>query len=147
MNFIKKHKFYVTIAGIILILFIVFIVILYKMFFSFGEDERDLPGVKISNYTEEKLESELAELEYVTAVKYELNKKSALINIFFYVEKDLEKDTAKEYGDKVLEYFSDEEKENYDIQLYMIYDMGKEDPYTLMGYKKKLKEGFSWSNN
>jgi len=151
MEFIKKHKFTVITICIILIMFVAFFILFYKMFLSYGSNNygnrlKNIKDLEITNYTVTKLESELKELEKVENVTYKLNGK--LISIIFKIDASLEKDLAKEYGDKVLEYFSDDEKKNYDIQIYMIPTEQKEESeYPIIGYKKALKDGITWSNN
>ena len=105
MNFVKEHKTLLIIVSIILILFIACFVILYRMFFSYGDNKygdrlKNVSNLEISNYTVTKIESELSELEKVDSVKYSLNGK--LINIIFKVDPELEKDSAKEDGNKGL---------------------------------------------
>jgi preprotein translocase subunit SecF len=150
MRFIKDHKKLFIILGILLVLFIICFVIVYKIFFSYGNNKYgsrldNIQNLEISNYTVDKLESELAELDGVNSVSYHLNGK--LIGIIFKVEPSLEKDDAKEYGDKVLEYFSDEEKEAYDIQIFVTCDSEEDNPYPIIGYKKAKIDHITWSNN
>ena len=150
MKFVKRHKILFIAIGVIIILFIVCFVILYKMFFSYGDDKygdrlKNISNLEISNYTVNKLESELKELENVESVKYKLTGK--LISVIFEVNLELDKDEAKEYGDKVLEYFSDDEKKNYDIQVFMTCSSEEENDYPIIGYKKASKDGLTWSNN
>lgn len=150
MKFVKEHKVLLIVVGVILILFIVCFVILYKMFFSYGDDKygdrlKNIKDLQISNYTVSKIETELKELENVESVKYKLSGK--LISVIFNVEASLEKDLAKEYGDKVLEYFTDEEKSNYDIQIFMTCSSEEENEFPIIGYKKASKEALTWSNN
>ncbi len=151
MEFIKKHKFSVITIFILLIMFIAFFVLFYKMFLSYGSDKygnrlKNVKDLEITNYTVTKLETEMKELENVENVKYNLTGK--LINVILKVEPSLEKDLAKDYGSKVLEYFSDEEKKNYDIQVYIISTERKEESeYPIIGYKKASIEAITWSNN
>jgi hypothetical protein len=150
MSFIKEHRFLCVTACVILVLFIIFMIMFYKMFFSYGNNNygdrlKNIKNLEITNYTITKLESELKELDKVDSVTYKLNGK--LINIIFKVDASLDKDDAKEYGDKVLEYFSDEEKNNYDIQIYMIATTSEDSEYPIIGYKKAKKDGITWSNN
>jgi hypothetical protein len=147
MNFASKHKFTVVTLVIILIMIILGSIISYKMFFSYGNNKygsrlKNVENLEISNYTVTKLESELKELENVDSVNYNLNGK--IINVMLKVDSSLDKDTAKEYGDKVLEYFSLEERKNYDIQVFV---ETKEDGYSIIGYVKAGKESLVWSNN
>lgn len=151
MKFVKEHKVFLIMASVILILFIICFVILYKMFFSYGNNKygnrlENVANLEISNYTVTKLETELKELEKVDSVTYGLNGK--LIRVMFNIDPSLDKDTAKEYGDKVLDYFTDEEKGNYDIQIYMIPTKEVEEKeYPIIGYKKASHEAITWSNN
>lgn len=160
-EFCKNHKVLLIGLGIALIVVIIFAVIIYRMFFAYGNDKYGdrldpIIGLEISDYTEKKLIEELTDLEKVTNVKMDI--KGRLINIIFTVEKDLDKDTAKEYGERVLEYFSDEEKDAYDIQVFVVikdeYKEEEEKVYPIIGYRKAtLKEdddksrGITWGNN
>lgn len=159
-NFFKNHKTLVIVLAVILILLIVLLILIYKMFFGYRNDKYGsrldpIKNLEISNYTEKKLVDELSKLDHVQKVKYE--SEGRLINVIFTVDKELEKDTAKEYGDKVLEYFSDEEKDAYDIQIFMTSneDSNDEDKqYPIIGYRKaslgveeNKSRGITWSNN
>ncbi len=151
MEFIKEHKFMVVTLILFLLMFLVGGILTYKLFFSYGNDKygdrlKPIANLKINNQTITKLESELKELEHVEKVTTDINGK--IINVLFTVANDLEKGTAKEYGDKVLTYFSEEERNNYDIQIFvMTKEINEEKGYSIIGYVKAGKKAIEWSNN
>lgn len=151
MDFIKEHKFMVITGSIFLLLVIASIILAYKLFFSYSNNKYgnrldNIENLKISEHTITNLESELKELENVEAVNVSINGK--IINIFFTINNDLEKASAKEYGEKVLEYFSEDEKKNYDIQVYCVtQEITEEKGYSIIGYKKAERDSIIWSNN
>lgn len=160
-NFFKNHKILVIVLAIILVLAIVFSILIYKMFFGYGNDKyKDrldpIEGLEISNYTKDKLKEEISSLDKVNKV-YDVTVEGRIIKVTFVVDKELEKDTAKEYGDKVLEYFSDDEKDAYDIQIIITSNEEEDEEekrYPIMGYRKAslgveeyVSRGITWSNN
>ena len=70
-----------------------------------------------------------------------------LINITIKVSDDVGVDTAKEYANKSLEYFSDKEKEYYDIEIILSSVNNNSEVYPLFGYKHKTSTSIVWSNN
>lgn len=151
MDFIKEHKFMVITGSIFFLLIIASIVLAYQLFFSYDNNKYgnrldNIKNLEISNHTITKLKSELKELEQVEDVDVHGNGK--IINITFHVTNDLEKNNAKEYGEKALSYFSEEERKNYDMQVYvMTKEVDEEKGYSIIGYAKAGKEALIWSNN
>ncbi len=151
MDFIKEHKFMVITGSIFLLLIIASIVLGYQLFFSYDNNKygnrlNNIENLKINEHTITKLESELKEFEEIESVKVTITGK--LINVIFHVDNALEKERAKEYGDKVLTYFSEEERKNYDIQIYcMTKELTEKTGYSMIGYVKAGKDTIRWSNN
>lgn len=152
MNFIKKHKTLSIIIAVLVLLFIISFIIIYKMFFGYGNDKygsrlKKIENIKISNEQVEKMTSELSELDLVDKVTCTINGK--LINVIFKVDPTLDKTDAKNYGWKVLDYLDEEEINNYDIQVFVV-SKNKDEEYNgfpIIGYKKSTNEGMTWSNN
>lgn len=151
MDFIKEHKFMVITGSIFLLLIIASIVLAYQLFFSYDNNKYgnrldNIENLKISDHTITKLKSELKELEQVEDIDVHGNGK--IMNITFHVTNDLEKNSAKEYGEKVLSYFSEEERKNYDIQIFVVTkEINEEKGYSIIGYAKAGRETLTWSNN
>ncbi len=151
MEFIKEHKFMVVTLVLFLLMLFAGGILTYKLFFSYGNDKygdrlKSIENLKINDHTIKKLGSELKELEHVEKVTTNINGK--LINVMFTVDKDLDKGKAKEHGDKVLSYFSEEERKNYDIQIFvMTKEIKEEEGYSIIGYVRAGKEAIEWSNN
>lgn len=158
MKFIKEHTLL-----LIFIIFCILLLILGIKLFSvlFGNDGENkyanrLDGIEkypIDNAVITKIESELGALENVSLVKYNLSGK--IINVIFDVKEGLEKDKAKGYGEKVLEYFDKDELSFYDVQVYVKCseckvesdDENSKLAYPIIGYKKNTNEALVWSNN
>ena len=157
-KFVKEHTLL-----LIFIIFCILLLILGIKLFSvlFGGDEGNkyanrLDGIEkypIDNAVITKIESELGALENVSSVKYNLSGK--IINVIFDVKEGLEKDKAKGYGEKVLEYFDKDELSFYDVQVYVKCseckvesdDENSKLEYPIIGYKKNTNEALVWSNN
>lgn len=147
-NFIKEHKL-LSVLIAILIAFIIIFIILYNMLFVYGDDNR-LNGkkeVEISEKSQNELADTIKKYDNVEDVK--INVVTKEVSILLYVKEGTEKDMAKELSDKILEEFSDSEKEYYDIQTIVLCKKcdAKDETYPLIGYKNKKKDKFTWGNN
>ena len=54
---------------------------------------------------------------------------------------------AKEAASKVLDKLSKEEKEYYDVQVFLTQEQEESKAYPYIGYKSKTAKGFVWTNN
>lgn len=147
MDFIKKHKLLVIVFSFILILLIIIGILLKTLLVDNSKDEygnrlSGMEDVIISKKTSSKLETELKKIDEVSDVSYRLQGRLVYVNLTFNEEVSLE--TSKEIGAKVLEYFSDEEKAYYDIQVILNSKNKESEEFPKIGYKHKTSETIVW---
>ncbi len=147
MEFIKKNK-KLCIIGTILLVFLILLFILLKLFSvdysksEYGDRLKGINDVKISSSTEKKLENEMKELSEVKDCNYRLQGRLIYINITF--NEGVSIDTAREVSNKVLEYFDEDEKKYYDMELILTNENKDSEGYPEMGYKHKTSESIVW---
>lgn len=147
MEFIKKNK-KLCIIGTILLVFLILLFILLKLFSvdysksEYGDRLKGINDVKISSSTEKKLENEMKELSEVKDCNYRLQGRLIYINITF--NDGVSIDTAREVSNKVLEYFDEDEKKYYDMELILTNENKDSEGYPEMGYKHKTSESIVW---
>lgn len=146
MDFIKKHKKLTVLLAIIFI-FIIIVILLLKSFSidtsksEYGNRLDGIEKVKIEKNTISKLEKEMTDIEEVKSCKYRLQGRLVYVKITF--KEGISVENAKEIGNKALEYFSDDEKKYYDIQIMLLNEKDSEG-YPKVGYKHKTSESIVW---
>lgn len=148
MNFIKRNKS--TIIAIVIFLILVIVLFQLKNIFFpntgkaiYGNRLEGIENVKISNKTLENVKSTLSG-DTVTEVSTDIAGK--LVKIFITVNDDVTIETAKTYGPKALEVFSQDEKGYYDFQIY-IQKKGDSTQFPIVGYKHHSKQEMSWTKD
>ena len=147
LNFIKKHCFLFISLLIILIVLIVGIILMKNLFFSNSGDVfgNRLDGIEdhvISDEILNKIKTELEVNEQINSVKNNIVGKR--VDFIIDVKIDVDIITAKSFADKILEYFDDNIKSFYDIQVMITNEDSENLNYPIIGYKHKSKVGFSW---
>lgn len=150
MNFIHEHKFTTIVCSILLVLVILGVVFLRILIPNYsgnlyGNRLKNIENYKIKDDQISNLKKDIKGLDGVDSVGYNLE--GRLINITIKVSDDVGVDTAKEYANKSLEYFSDKEKEYYDIEIILSSVNNNSEVYPLFGYKHKTSTSIVWSNN
>lgn len=146
MDFIKKHKKATIICFILLVIFIALFLFL-RIFMvdskkdKYGNRLDGIEKVQISDETISKMTQDINALEEVEKIEYRLQ--GRLIYLSLEVKAEVSKDTAKEIAAKTLNYFTDEEKAYYDIQI-IITSLGENTDYPFIGYKHKTESVFVW---
>lgn len=148
MNFIRRNKG--TIIAIAV--FIVLVIILFQLkniFFPntgkaiYGNRLDGIDKVEISDSTYKEVENKLKE-EAISNVSTSTSGK--LVKIFITVNDDVTIDTAKSYGGKVLEPFTNEQKKFYDFQIYISKNTESKE-FPIIGYKHHNNDNISWTKN
>lgn len=147
MDFVKKHKVLLIVVGIILILLIIAFIFI-KQFMAesskdaYGNRLDNIDKVEISKETEDNLKKDLEQIESISKVEYRLQGK--LINIMMTIKEGTSLEEAKENANKVLEYFDDEQKSYYDIQVFLTNELEESEGYPTIGYKHKTSDALIW---
>ena len=147
MEFIKKHKVLFIVLTIILLLVIVVFCLLKNFTVDNSKDEYGnrldgIENVQISDTNVSKMKEEIKSLEEVSKISYRLQ--GRLIYIELTLKDGVVIDTAKEIATKTLEYFSEEEKKYYDIQVILNNENKELEGYPKIGYKHKTSETLVW---
>lgn len=147
MNFIKKHKILCIILGIVIVLLIAGIVIFLKLSPDSGKDSygNRLAGIEnypISQERVQNMQAEALQTEGIQSLNYILNGRR--IDLIVKVNSDMSKENAKQYANKTLEYFSEEEKAYYDFQIFFQTD-GESEIYPIIGAKHKTSSAYIWN--
>ncbi|MDD3453516.1 MAG: hypothetical protein PHN42_04545 [Bacilli bacterium] len=146
MKFIKNHKTLMAVISVIVIMLIAFIILLLALVGSVGKDVYgnrldNIKNYKIENSQISTLKEDMKKLDSVEDIAYNLE--GRLINVIITISNSLAIETAKSYADKVLEYFEDEQKTYYDIQIYLT-TKEESETYPIIGYKNKSSETIVW---
>lgn len=148
MNFLKRNKATV----ITIVIFLILVIILFQVkniFFPntgkaiYGNRLEGIEEVEISKETYENVEKVLKE-ESVLSSSTDIAGK--LVKIFITVNDDTTLETAKTYGKKALEPFSEEQKKYYDFQIY-IQKKTSSEQFPIIGYKHHAKQEITWTKD
>lgn len=147
MEFIKSHKKLCIFILIFIILAILMFILFKTLSVDYSKDEYGnrldgIENVEISSKETKKLKSELEALEQVKKCNYRLQGRLIYIEIINNDGVDVE--TAKEVALKTLDYFTDEQKKFYDIQIILTNENSDMEGYPKMGYKHKTSESIVW---
>lgn len=149
MKFIKKHKIKLGLTLFIL-LFILFGYFVFTLIFPsdqgdyYGNRLIDINNYEVSKATYEELLNTLKEKEQVADVS--TNRSGRIINIIIKVKENIKLEEAKFLTSDILLVFSKEQREYYDLQVFLTIEEETEG-YPSIGYKHRTTEGFVWTNN
>lgn len=148
MNFIKRHKGLFITLIIILLLSIGAFFLVKKLFMIdddidvYGNRLEGIENVQVSDEAISKMKEEIKALEEVSELTYRLQ--GRLVYIELTLKDGVIIETAKEIGNKTLDYFSIEEKAFYDIQVIVNNENKEIEGYPKIGYKHKTSEALTW---
>ena len=149
MKFIKKHKVLLIVIAVCILLIILLFFAVKNTFFSnissskYGNRLDGIEAYPISESLVTDIKNGLGENEIITSVTYDLQ--GRVINFIIKVKEDAEIGVAREATLKILEYFNDEYKAFYDIQVFLVCDNEENIGYPSVGYKHKTSSEFKWN--
>ena len=148
MKFIKKHKIeFIALFTIIIICTLGYFAVkplLGNDSNKYGNRLDGIENVKITDEQVKKLTSEMEENKDVKSIKYDLQ--GRLIYIILEVSNETAVDVSKGYANKILNYFDDEQKTYYDMQVIIKSDSEESEVYPIIGAKHKTSTSFIWDN-
>ena len=149
MSFIRKNKFVIIAIAVFLILVIIAFQVVNMFFPEEGKalyGDR-LEGIEEVELSDKKLSSMSSAIEDDAAVKEaSVSVAGKIVEVIITVQDDTTVDTAKGLNAIVLEQLDDDEKEFYDIQIFVKKDTDAAD-FPIIGYKHHAKDSFSWTKN
>ena len=147
MNFIKKHKNLVI--EIIIFCLVLLVAFLSRRLLSNTENSAiygdRLKEVKVE-VNEKSIKSKIEESLKDQIDSASVRKQGRIIEITLIVKKDINQDTAKEAGNKVLESIGEKQIKTYDIQIFINKD-SEDATFPIIGYKNHAGESISWTRN
>ncbi len=147
MKFIKKN-IGAIIAIVIIILLLIGAYVVKQTFFS-AETEAiygtRLEGIDKVKITKEKKNQVIDSLKEGTE-KVTVRVAGKIVYINIVANGDTSLDTAKGFGNKALESFSDEEKSFYDFQI-IVQKSTESKQFPIIGYKQHAKTSITWTKD
>ena len=150
MKFIKKHKGLIVAVIVFILVFVLFLLV-YRSFFPdeetaiYGGRLEGIEKVEIKKDNKNKIIEALNGVSKKTKVRVQ----GRIIEVSISINDDINRDAAKAEANKILEQLSKEQKEYYDIQVFISKDGKTEDAaqFPIIGYKHHISEGFSWTKD
>ena len=149
MSFIRKNKFVIIAIGVFLIL-VILVFQVVSVFFPkegkalYGNRLEGIEKIEITDSKKEQIENSLKE----DSITKEANVSVAgkIIEVIVIVQDDTTIDAAKTLSTKVLNSLNENEKNFYDIQVFIKKDTDANN-FPIIGYKHHAKENFSWTKD
>ena len=150
MKFIKRHKGLIVALIIFILVFVLFLLV-YKSFFPdeetaiYGGRLEGIEKVELTKDNKTKIDEALKGISKKTKVRVQ----GRIIEVSISLNDEVNRDTAKAESNKILEQISKEQKEYYDIQVFISKEGQTEDAaqFPIIGYKHHISEGFTWTKD
>lgn len=151
MNFIKKHITAIIVTLVCLTLLVLAAFAVYRMFYpSNDKSVHGDRGVGLVSVTDADLAT-VAEKIYATKnvnkVTHNISSSKTAIKFFVDVKSDVKIKKAQELEKVVLENFSAEIIDSYEISIYLTQKEGEMIEYPATGQKAKESKKFNWVLN
>lgn len=148
LNWCWEHKLLV----LFLILIAVILIFLVKLVFVFTESDEvaiygnRLEGEKKINLNISDTNTKVKEALGDSVKSVSVRKQGRILNVYFVVNDDVSRDTAKDLGNKTVASLTDEERGYYDIQIYANKD-AEDAQFPIVGYKHHTRDGITWTKD
>lgn len=150
MKFIKKHKIKLIVISIFLIITLVIAIGLVKLLYPniglsvYGSRLDGVEKYQVNDKRLNEVKTELTKNEKI--VKVSNNLTGLIVNHIITVKKDVDQITAKTIADSILEQFSDEEKNFFDFQVFVVSEDKENELFPIIGYKHHSTMNLKWTN-
>ena len=147
----KKYK-KLIVGGILVIIFLILLVGLYKVFF-YSSNEKDIYGVrlrdkedyKITNKEIDKMHTDILKMQSVKNVDIKI--KGRLVKFFIEFEASTNKDKMKQIFNNSYNLIKEDVRSYYDVTFYSIVEKDNKKTYPIVGYKHKNDKAITWQEN
>ena len=112
---------------------------------TYGERLKDLNKHPIGNDIYKKIDDDYAKNSNVKKITHHLQGKT--LNFYITVDDKVSIKDAKAIGEKLLEYFDDDQKGYYSIQVYLIKEDEKLNNFPIIGMKHPASKEISWTKD
>lgn len=149
-RFIQRHRY----TCILLLIFILLVILGLKAKdilvpdegkATYGERLKDLSKHPIKDDVYQKIEDDYSKNANVKKITHHLQGKT--LNYYITVDDKVSIKDAKAIADKLLEYFDDDQKGYYSIQVYLIKEDKKLNNFPIIGMKHPDSKEFSWTKD
>ena len=149
-KFIKRHRY----TCVLLLIFILLVILGLKAKdilipdegkATYGERLKELSKHPISEEVYKKIDEEYAKNTNVKKVSHHLQGKT--LNFYITVDDKVSIKDAKAIGEKLLEYFDDDQKGYYSIQVYLTKEDEKLNNFPIIGMKHPESKSISWTKD
>ena len=149
-KFIKRHRY----TCVLLLIFILLVILGLKAKdilvpdegkATYGERLKELSKHPISEEVYKKIDEEYAKNTNVKKVSHHLQGKT--LNFYITVDDKVSIKDAKVIGEKLLEYFDDDQKGYYSIQVYLTKEDEKLNNFPIIGMKHPESKTISWTKD
>lgn len=146
-SFLKKNKKIIMIIGIVLVVLVVLLGIIHLVAPDYrkslyGDRLDDIKEHKIDSKKIDEIKANVKALDYASDITYDL--KGKIMNFVITINKDTSLENAKKIGTIILDGLDKNEKDNYDIQIFLITG-DDSDTYPVIGYKHKTRDEIAWT--
>ena len=148
---INEHKGLAILTLLVVVFIAVMTYVFVDLFFSgsknkYGSRLEGINDVIVSNERLNSIEQALLENEGVASSKCRIQGK--IIYIELTLDASISKDTAKEYANKTLEDFSQDELAFYDLGYFLKWEATEESSQIVItGTKHPKTQGITWTRN
>ena len=151
VDFLKRHD--VLLGGLIIVLIILVVLALlsYKLFFSwvgsdlYGTRLAGIDKVPITDSMIGDIKGKISANEAINNITYDL--KGKIANFVITVKDGTEVSSVKELAKTILTDFTLDQRNFYDIQVFIACENKENSAYPVIGYAHKKSQDFAWSNN
>ena len=149
-KFIKNHRY----TCILVLIFILIVILGLKAKdllvpdegkATYGERLKDIKKHPISKDDYDKVDEEMKKNSGVTKINHNLHGKT--LNYFITFDDKVSVKDAKAVGDKILDYFSDDIKDYYSIQVYLLKEKEELNNFPIIGMKHPESKTISWTKD
>lgn len=146
MKFLKRNK---NIIFTLVVFFALILLCVQVRNILFPNDGLAVYGNRLDGKVEltKKLDSKIKKSLGDQATKVTLRVSGRILNISITVADEVNRDTAKAFANKSLELLTDEEKNYYDIQFYLIKNKEDAKEFPIIGYKIPKAEHITWTKD
>ncbi len=147
MSFIKRNKGTI-IAVVVFLVVLIFVVQIFNAFLS--SDEKALYGNRLEGKDAVAISKQQKE-DIITSLKEDtkdikVREQGRILNITITAKDDASLENAKSLGTKVLEPLKNNQKEYYDIQVFIKKDI-ESNNFPIIGYKHHTKDNYTWTKD
>lgn len=110
----------------------------------YGDRLDGIEKVRIRDSKLEQIKSTLEEQEEVDSVS--TNVSGRILNVMITVKKDTSVDTAKTFTDKIDEALDEDQKDYFDVQIFITKN-DEDEKFPIIGYRHQNNDHYSWTKD